>query len=122
MLSDVTRIEWHKDAPVIVLEAGVAKSLVRLGYAGGVTDAQLDAYNKAVDEFNAANGTNVSAVPPVAASVSTEAAPPIIPQRPVPTPPVIEPAAPPVQTAPVVDSAPGSILDLLKAPPPKPIS
>ena len=46
MLGPVTRIEWPEHAPFALLPQEEAKTLVRSGYAIGITDQEMTAYNK----------------------------------------------------------------------------
>lgn len=46
MLGPVTRIEWPEHAPFALLPQDEAKTLVRSGYAIGITDQEMTTYNK----------------------------------------------------------------------------
>jgi len=144
MLSEVVRVEWPSASPVIVLDADMAKSMVRLGYAAGVSDALLDEYNSAVDQYNAKTGESPAAkvdiLPPTHTPLSvqnsgpapslTSPAPPVSAPAPAAPAVAVQPAvvpdvtqlqapapSPPPAQAPVVQP---SALDLLNSPPPTP--
>jgi hypothetical protein len=61
VLSPVTRVEWPERAPVIVIDQATARTMLLNGYAFGITDAQMDDYNAAVDAYNEANPADVDA-------------------------------------------------------------
>lgn len=53
VLSEVTRVEWPSGVPVIVIEQATAISMLRNGYAHGITDDLMDQYNEAVAKWEA---------------------------------------------------------------------
>jgi hypothetical protein len=104
VLSDRTRVEWPSDAPIIVIDQQVAVNMMRARYAYNITEAQMDDYNTAVDNYLQANGFDPANVPtpqtpeppaePVSEPVVEPEQPPAVPESDVPPAPPV-PDAPP---------------------------
>lgn len=48
--AQTVRVEWDKGAELVVIDAGVAASLLRLGFANEPSDEQIERYNSLVAE------------------------------------------------------------------------
>ncbi|XAI96624.1 hypothetical protein [Synechococcus phage Ssp-JY38] len=77
VLSEVIRIEWPKGAPVIVLDAPVAKTMLNAGYALHPDADEAKDFNDAVDKYNKES----------AAQSPTPPTPPATPETPTPSAP-----------------------------------
>lgn len=120
MLGEVTRIEWPENAPLIVIDPDTAKTLVRLGYAGPVSDQQVEDYNAAVDAHVSKLPKQAPApTPPAPAPAPAPAAATAVAAAPTPTPAPAPTPAPGLLDLNAPAPAPG-LLDL-NAPPPQPI-
>lgn len=133
MLGAPTRVEWPESAPVIAVDADVARTMMANRYALNINDEQMDDYNAAIDAWLAAGGGapqlrddgptvaewvekgyQASAYPPEGyASKSTpdEIAAAIEAQKPKPTPdapvaPAVDPNAPPAVPTPASETPP----------------
>lgn len=51
MLSEAIRIEWPKQASIVIIPSDIAVTMLRMGYAYNLTAEVVAAYNSAVDEL-----------------------------------------------------------------------
>lgn len=64
--SGAVRVEWPKQAPLALFDNETASAMIRSGYGFNPTDAQIEEYNKLVDEALSAAPPVPPVTPPVA--------------------------------------------------------
>lgn len=79
-VSEVIRLEWPENAPVIAIDPDVARVMLRNNYANNITDELMQAYNAAVDGM-AGTAPPAPETPPVPAAPDAS-----IPAAPEPPP------------------------------------
>lgn len=72
-MAPITVVTWS-DEQFAILEEDTARYLLRSGYAIGLDDEEIEAYNKAVDDENGANAKKAAEEKAAAAAAAKKAA------------------------------------------------